>query len=659
MKALAWVASLAIVSCQSCVEPGDSGKFLKAVRSLNCVEGEAEYIRAYLDSLSVQSDLTEKYPLLAQIQQWTSERDFDCLFTISNNLLMDIALETADDKLLLDIFRTRGLHHFERCAFDSAYHYYDRGMQFASGLHKSHAISDFLYPMAVIDYHRNNIDDAEYAALKILQLESKKEQPRLFETYSLLGNIKTIQRRYAEAADYHNNAFNHVKYERSDFERATYFNNIGNVFEQRGELEKALCFYNEGLQLKQVLRKEPILHGALVSNRAMVQLKLGKISPQEAVRRSKVWDEFQIPAEAAYRQRQLADYYLRKGDTVNAQNYAYSALQKVDSLGDYPQMREVLRFLIPVIPDTKLAELQKYLNALTIIEEDGGRVGRKSYAEVKMERESIVAERGRAKEDFSLIGSVASGIVFCTLAFHSFNLRNAKRRLHRAEQKKVKLKRALKVLAADVYDKIEFARFEEKERIARDLHDDVMNELASVRIKMSAAILSAGAANSQQLFSEYQEKVQHIERQIRGIAHGLVISGVDSSNTLTTAVLKFIEEQRPLHEMYINCEIDEDFHHIVLCDKTKVYIFNIIKEAFFNSVKYSKGSQIVVKLIRRDIKLKVIIEDDGIGIPVTAPRGLGLRNMAQRASEMGGRLTIKQAESKGTSVELKLKRVNF
>src|SRR5690606_393771 len=281
------------------------------------------------------------------------------------------------------------------------------------------------------------------------------------------------------------------------------------------------CFYVEGMRLSRAICNEPVLKAALESNAAMVRLKLGEISPSQVIRKLEVWDELQMPVAAAYRQRQLADYYLRIGDTASSRGYAYSALGKMDSIGDYTQMRETLRFLIPVVPDTELGKLQKYLNAIAVREE--AVTGPKSYAELKIEYEYIVAEREREKNDFSLIGSVASGVVFCTLAFHSFNLRNAKRRLLKAQRKKQKLKRALKTLAADVNEQVAFARFEEKDRIARDLHDDVMNELASVRMKMSVAALGSEAADSKHLFSEYQQKVQYIERHIRRIAHGLVL----------------------------------------------------------------------------------------------------------------------------------------
>ncbi len=651
MKFYVWIAALVVMSCQPYKEQEDAEEYLNTVHSSYCVDREIAYMEETLDSLLTGDNLVPNHSLLTQIQQTASERDYECLFYRCNSLLHDLSFETGNDKSLLRALCARASYHFERRAFDSAYHYYERGFQVASGLTEESEITLFLYPMAVIDYYRNNTDDAEYATLKVLQYESQRKQPKLFEVYSLLGNIKARQKRYTDAAVYHDHAANHARGKRQDFKRAVYFNNIGNVFEQRGELSEALCFYVEGMKLSRAMCDEPILKAALESNAAMVRLKLGEISLSQVVRKLNVWDELQIPVAAAYRQRQLADYHLRAGDTVNARSYALNALRKVDSVADYAQMKETLRFLIPIVPDTEIGKLQKYLNTLAALEDAW--IGPKSYAELKMEYEYIVAERERAKNDFSLIGSVASGIVFCTLAFHSFNLRSARRRLLKVQRKKQKLKRALKLLAADVNDQVAFARFEEKERIARDLHDDVMNELASVRMKMSAASLGLAADDSKNLFFEYQQKVQYIERHIRGIAHGLVMSE-EVPVSLGESVQNFIEEQRSLHKMCIKCEIDKDFEGIVLPHKIKVDIFNIVKEAFFNSVKYSKGSQIVVRLIRRDTKLKVIIEDDGTGIPVTARRGMGLRNMTQRASEMGGRLNIKQAEPKGTSVELKL-----
>lgn len=660
MKALIWIALLAMVSCnKSDIDSRRSVEFFKTVQAFDCAAQERHYIEAYLDSVSYQDQSSSSLALLAAIQQWTLERDYGCAFLQSNTLLQQAYLAQEQMDPLLDAVKARAHFYFERRVFDSAYFYYSNGVNAMLQLEQDESIPEFLYPMAIIDYYSDNIDQAEYAALKVLQYKIDSKSTDLFEVYSLLGNIKTQQRRYSEAAAYHDDASLHLNKDRYVLERATYLNNIGNVFEQIDELDEALCFYDEALKFGKSLQDEPVLYATLSSNSALARLRLGKLNLCQTINTLKVWDDLRFPSVAAYRQKQLARYFLKSGDTIRAVQTATLALERVDSLQNYVQMKALLRFLIPLVPDAQFGQMQKYLSKLASLEE-GSRIDSRSFAQLKMEHEIIVAERERDREDFSYLGTVASGVVFSTLVLHTFNIRSARRRIEKAKRKQSKVKKAFRRLAADVNDMIDFARYDEKERIARDLHDDVMNQLAAARMQMSGVAMSIDPRNHLR-FNEHLEKFQDVERQIRSIAHHLVLQNQSPKQpaALSHTVQNFIEEQCLLHEMYINCEIDEEFHTLMLSDKIKVNTFNIIKEAFFNSVKYSKGTQIVVRLLCRGSKLKVIIADDGIGISDTVKRGMGLRNMAQRASEMGARLTIKQTEPQGTSIELKLKLVKF
>ena len=123
--------------------------------------------------------------------------------------------------------------------------------------------------------------------------------------------------------------------------------------------------------------------------------------------------------------------------------------------------------------------------------------------------------------------------------------------------------------------------------------------------------------------------------------------------------------QRYTKEYSAKMKINVDLHVSGLSgqrlpSEVEVAVYRIIQEALTNIAKYAEASNVSVVLRYRDSLLMAIIEDDGKGFDVNsvmaseAESRLGLFGMYERASLIGGKLTIESQPAAGTTVFLKI-----
>ncbi|MEG0378943.1 MAG: sensor histidine kinase, partial [Eubacterium sp.] len=178
---------------------------------------------------------------------------------------------------------------------------------------------------------------------------------------------------------------------------------------------------------------------------------------------------------------------------------------------------------------------------------------------------------------------------------------------------------------------VNLATLNERNRIAREIHDNVGHML-------TRSILQVGA-----LMSIYKEEP-------------LRTSLVDIKETLSGAMDSIRSSVHDLHDESIDCyaliqelinhfdycetSLDYDVHHH-LPKKLRYAFIAIIKEALSNVVKHSNASKITIMIREHPALYQLMIEDNGT-VKKTSKEGLGLENMADRVEALGGSINIKQ-----------------
>ena len=196
----------------------------------------------------------------------------------------------------------------------------------------------------------------------------------------------------------------------------------------------------------------------------------------------------------------------------------------------------------------------------------------------------------------------------------------------------------------------------ERRQLARDLHDQIGQNLAVLNINLSIAraqLPPAAARGVEERLVDSQKVVEETAEHIRGLLAELRPAVLDDYG-LGAALLWYVPHTAKRIGLVARMSIDEQ--RTRLPPDVEIGLFRIAQEALTNIAKHARARQVSVTLEEDRQATRLIIADDGVGFDVAAPRrpeqhwSLGLVGMRERAEALGGRLQIESAPGQGTTV---------
>lgn len=195
-----------------------------------------------------------------------------------------------------------------------------------------------------------------------------------------------------------------------------------------------------------------------------------------------------------------------------------------------------------------------------------------------------------------------------------------------------------------------------RNNISRDLHDDMGSALSSINIISKVALENpVERKNANENFKKIMEHSSYIMESMSDIVW-TVNPANDSFEKVILRMKEFMADiLEPLDIQYEFFKSgDPSSARMDLKKRKDLYL--IFKEAVNNAAKYSRCSKITVSIHSAQSVLTMEVNDNGVGFNADAPySGNGLKNMRQRAEEMNGRFTITSANNEGTKVLVSIK----
>jgi PAS domain S-box-containing protein len=186
------------------------------------------------------------------------------------------------------------------------------------------------------------------------------------------------------------------------------------------------------------------------------------------------------------------------------------------------------------------------------------------------------------------------------------------------------------------------AQEQERTRIARELHDDINQQLALLSIEIDQLKLnpSRSAADIVEITSKLSRKAREIAGEIQSISHQLHSSKLEYLG-IVAAMRSFCDELAEQHK----AEIDFSHNDIpaTLPKEVSLCLFRVLQEALRNAIKHSGVRQFKVNLKSTSDEVHLTVADSGVGFdPVAAlnKRGLGLVSMRERVRLVNGAISI-------------------
>lgn len=219
-------------------------------------------------------------------------------------------------------------------------------------------------------------------------------------------------------------------------------------------------------------------------------------------------------------------------------------------------------------------------------------------------------------------------------------------RLHESQQREQ--------LRADLFRKVVGAQETERQRIARDLHDETGQSLTAIGMGLRGLSDETDSKRRHNTLSQLQSLTSDSLKELQRIIADLRPAHLDDLG-LSATLRWYASRIHELTSILIRMDIEGD--EPALDDATKITIFRIMQEALNNIIKHSQATTVNIRLDYRDKEAIIFIRDNGKGFDMEAVQSrigrvsLGLAGMEERAMLLGGSLYVRSRPNYGTEVE--------
>ncbi len=208
---------------------------------------------------------------------------------------------------------------------------------------------------------------------------------------------------------------------------------------------------------------------------------------------------------------------------------------------------------------------------------------------------------------------------------------------------------------AELSAHVETVKEKERTRIAREIHDDLGGNLTA--IKMAMALIRKRLPPDDAALAEKTDYVDSlVDRTIESIHR---ISVDLRPSILDFGIVAAIDWQAKEFEkqLGIPCQFSTSKKDIDLHPDQATALFRIFQEALTNIGKHANATRVNVRLVRTSRSVRLEVADNGCGIANKdrlKPKSFGIRGMVERASALGGQLSVCSVQSGGTEVALRI-----
>ncbi len=194
---------------------------------------------------------------------------------------------------------------------------------------------------------------------------------------------------------------------------------------------------------------------------------------------------------------------------------------------------------------------------------------------------------------------------------------------------------------------------EERKRIARELHDDTAQRLATLILRVRALVNVKDEAARRHLFRDVRAEIVEAADGVKRMSRGLRPPEIEEVG-LVLAVQAHVRSLQEAggFEVDLDMGVVDPFLEVT----AKLAVYRIIQEALSNARRHGRTNRASVRLDRDGEEIVAVIRDRGRGFTLAdardGQRGLGLIGMQERATMVGGRLAIEAVPGEGTTVRV-------
>lgn len=565
-------------------------------------------------------------------------------------LLLKKAELVKDDYWIGLSYKVSGLYYMNNSENEKALYYFFKAKKNLSQLNEHKEIMSLLFNISLTQYYAGDLLGSNKTAFEVLKMEKRYRSNIPYGVVlNQIGNNLGGLKQDNKAIEYY------LKINRKKCLlkiKNTIVNNISSSYIAIGEYKKAYNELDSIIKNKEFKKNNPTNYGTAMSLFGYCKFKMNNLKdlPKVFFIADDIYKNNKTTNGSNYNQMYLSMYYEKIKDTTNAINAAKRALELSKNYNNPSDILISLEQLIKVDKKNASTNAQKYIrvnDSMQIAE----RNFRDKFARIAYETDEITQEKDKAINQKWIIGTIA-GVVILIIALLLIITRQ------RSRQKRLQLQQSHQKANEEIYDlmltqksKEEQARQSEKKRIAIELHDGVMNRLASTRLNLNVLSHQKDEETINKCLVHI-EGIYKIEQEIRNITHNLNLDVFKDIHSFVILLNDFIATQNATTDSQYILEADNSIDWDYFSSVIKMNLYRIIQEASHNANKYAQATNVIITLTLDGNNICLSITDNGKGFDTNADmEGMGLKNIKHRVESLKGKVVI-QSNNKSTSINI-------
>ncbi len=609
--------------------------------------------KAFEKSLNQANDSITRSYLLEICVGFLKDNDWEN-FKKSSDKLIDYSIFAKDSFSLAQGYRYNAAFYKKRSVNDSAFIYYSKAEKIFESLKDKSNLGSVLSNKSIIQYNVGDFVGADRSLTHAYSiLKDSKESEKLFVIFTMMGIVANESKDYNKAIEYYTKTLKLIKDNNltDKYQEATCLNNIGYVYQNKGDFKEAIKNFSLALKDKTIEKNDPELFSLLTDNLAYCKFKLNdfKDLPNLFYVSLKVREKIDAKTLIVLSKIHLSEYYNKTNQIKLSQKFANEALIQAKSNGISRDFLAALK-QASLVDNINASKYSKDYIRINDSIQDVERISKEKFARLALETDEIKQEnQGLAEKNRNLLYVFVVTFILVVLLFVV--------RAQRARTRELLYKQAQQKANEDIYNLmmsqqaiIDESRSKEKKRLAQDLHDGVLGRMFGLRLNLDSLNSSTDEEAVQKRF-ELLNELKTIEQDIREISHDLNREKQVLINNFVSIVHNLLEEQKNAFDAEVNYTIDSNVNWDKIGNAIKINLYRILQEGLQNINKYANAKNIFVEIKGDEENVYLKIKDDGIGFDVNKKsKGIGMQNMISRTHDCKGIIDITSKKDEGTKI---------
>lgn len=581
------------------------------------------------------------------------------LFNEINSLAQKQAIKLKDSNSLAAAYWDRGSFYKKKESFDSAFYYYNKSKNIYAALNNNYLEGRLYINMSATQKEWSDYTGAEVNLVNALKCLNKIDHPneteyeKYYRIYNLLGIIYNELEEYEKAIEAHNTAQKYIKKANIQKSLPHSLNNLGVVYSNKRDYNRSIQYYNIALKTDSLYFKEPKLYAMLLDNLGYSQFKIGKNEnvPKLFYESFAIRDSLNYIDGIMVSNLHLAEYYLLQKDTAKAFAMANRVIKTGPIYNHYTDVLEALLLLNKIDPVKGNIFLDKYINLKDSLQLEERRT-RNKFAKIQFDTNIYISKNKKLNKKI-LIFSFLTGLLILTSVFiYFYQHQRTKNKTLILTKEKHEAILEIERLLSEQDEKMERTRKEEKDRVSKELHDNILSQLFGIQINLEL-LNNKNTTEEKEKRWFFINKLNETTGDIRKIAHELTTSHYLKADFISLVTELILEQEAT--GINFDLSLDDKINWNKIDKSVQLNLFRIIQEGIQNIHNHSKADNAWITITLNSKMVYISIIDDGIGISRNKNnKGIGLKNIYDRSENINASVQLLNNEPKGTILTISL-----